>query len=81
MPKEELLISLLKSEQSIAELHQSKSNTIGIEKIKKKINVLRNNLKEIRKKFPKKEKIDEYFREQKKKNETKQEKREKKQEE
>ena len=36
MSKEELLISLLKSEQSIAELRKSKSNSIGIEEIKKK---------------------------------------------
>ena len=35
MSKEELLISLLKSEQSIAELRKSKSNSIGIEEIKK----------------------------------------------
>ena len=33
MSKEELLISLLKSEQGIAELHKSKFNSIGIEKI------------------------------------------------
>ena len=82
MSREELLISLLKSEQSIAQLRKSKSNSIGIEEIKKKINVLRNNfskekIKQIRKKLYKKEKIDKYFREQ----ETKQEKREKKQEE
>ena len=48
--------------------------------------MLRNNfsklfLKEIRKKFHKKEKIDKYFSEQEKKKETKQEEREKKQEE
>ena len=43
MSKEELSISLLKSEQSIAELNKSKSNNIGIEEIKKKFNVLRNN--------------------------------------
>ena len=63
MSKEELLISLLKSEQSIAELRKSKSNSIGIEEIKNKFNVLRNNfskeeIKEIRKHFRKKEKID-----------------------
>ena len=56
MPKKELLTSLLKSEQSITELHKSKSNSIGIEEIKKIINVLRNNfskeiIKEIRKKI------------------------------
>ena len=37
MSKEELLISLLKSEQSIAELRKSKSNSIGIEKILKNL--------------------------------------------
>ena len=83
MSKERLIISFLKSEQSIAELRKSKSNSLGIEQIKKKFNVLRNNFskektKEIRKKFHKKEKIDEYFSEQEKKNETKQEEREKK---
>ena len=61
MSKEELLISLLKSEQSIAELRKSKSNSLGIEQIKKKFNVLRNNfskekIKEIRKKFHEREK-------------------------
>ena len=35
--KEGLLISLLKSEQSIAQLCKSKSNSLGIEEIKKKI--------------------------------------------
>ena len=34
--KEELLISLLKSEQSIAKLRKSKSNSIEMEEIKKK---------------------------------------------
>ena len=58
MSKEELLISLLKSEQSIAELHKSKSNSIGIEEIKNKFDVLRNNfskkeIKEIIKNFHK----------------------------
>ena len=59
MSKEELLISLLKSEQSIAELRKSKSSSIGIEEIKKKFNVLRNDfskekIKEIIKNFIKK---------------------------
>ena len=36
MSKERLLISILKSGQSIAELRKSKSNSIGIEEIKKK---------------------------------------------
>ena len=43
MSKGELLISLLKTEQNIAELRKSKSNSIKIEEIKKKFNVLRNN--------------------------------------
>ena len=37
MSNEELLISLLKTEQSIAELRKSKSNSIGIEEIKKNL--------------------------------------------
>ena len=37
MSKERLLISLLKSKQSIAELRKSKSNSIRIEEIKKKV--------------------------------------------
>ena len=37
MSKKELLISLLKTEQSIAELCHSKSNSIGIEEIKKNL--------------------------------------------
>ena len=61
MSKEKLLISLLKSEQSIAELRKSKSNSIWIEEIKERFNVLRNNfskekIKEIRKKIYKKRK-------------------------
>ena len=66
MSKEELLISLLKSEQSIAEFHKSKSNNAEIEEIKKNFNALRNNfskekIKEIRKKFYEREKIDKYL--------------------
>ena len=34
MSKEELLITLLKSEQSTAEIRKSKSNSIGMEEIK-----------------------------------------------
>ena len=74
MSKEELSISLLKSEQSIAELCKSKSNSIGIEEIQKNFDVLRNDfskekIKEIRKKFYEKEKIDKYISEQEKKTE------------
>ena len=43
MSREELLIALFKSEQSIAEFCKSKSNNAGIEEIKKEFNVLRNN--------------------------------------
>ena len=42
MSKEVLLISLLKSEQSIAELHKSKFNNAKIEETKKNFNALRN---------------------------------------
>ena len=72
MSREELLISLLKSEQSVAELRISKSNSAEIEGIKKNFNVLRNNfskekIKEIRKKIYEREKIDKYFKELEKK--------------
>ena len=64
MLKEELLISLLKSEQSIAELCKSKDNNGEIKEIKEKFNVLRNRfseeeIKKIRKKFHFREEIDE----------------------
>ena len=69
--KEGLLIFLLKSGQTIAELLKSKSNGTGIEQIKNKFNVLRNNLskeeKKIRKNFYKKEKIDHHLKELEKK--------------
>ena len=42
MSKEELLIALLKSEQSPAELYKSKSNNAEIEETKKFFNELRN---------------------------------------
>ena len=45
MSKEELLIFLLKSEQSIAELCKSKSNNAEIEETKQIFNTLRNNRK------------------------------------
>ena len=56
MSKEGLLISLLKSEQSIAELRKSKDNNAEIKEIKEKFNVLRNRfskeeIKKIRKNF------------------------------
>ena len=53
---------------SIAELCKSKSDDAEIEKAKKKFNALRNNfskekIKEMRKKFYEREKIDKYFKE------------------
>ena len=62
MSKEELLISLLKSEQSVAGFCKTKSSNAEIEEITKKFNALRNNfskekIKEIRKKFHESEKI------------------------
>ena len=83
MSKEGLLISLLKSGQSIAELHKSSNNNPEIKEIKEKFNVLRNKfskekIKEIRKKFYRKEKINHRLEELEKKNSlTKQEEREK----
>ena len=56
MSKEGLLISLLKSKHSLAELYKSKSNNAEIEETKKIFNELRDKfsrskIKEIRKKF------------------------------
>ena len=61
MLKEELLISLLKSGQSIGEFRKTKSSNAEIEGIKKKFDALRNKfskekIKEIRKKFHEREK-------------------------
>ena len=50
MSKEELLISLLKSEQSIAEFRKSKFNNAEIEEIKKNFNASRNNFSKRRNK-------------------------------
>ena len=76
MSKEGWLISRLKPEQSIAKLCKSKSNSTGIEEIKEKFNVLRNNfskekIKKLEKYFIKRAKIDKYFREQEKKKQNK----------
>ena len=73
MPKEDLLIALLKPECSLAELYKNKSNNAEIEETKKIFNKLRDNfskskIKEIRKKFYGKEKIEQYFKEFEKKN-------------
>ena len=84
MSKEGLLISLLKSEQSIAELCKSKDNDAEIKKIKEKFNVLRNRfskeeIKKIRKNICFREEIDEYLKGlEKESNLTEQEKQEKK---
>ena len=72
MSKERLLIALLKSEQSPAELYKSESNNAEIEETKKIFNALRNNfskekIKKNRKKFRFREGIDEYLKELEKK--------------
>ena len=66
MSKEDLLIALLKSNQSHTELRKSKDNNTEIEKTKKIFNELRNNflkeeIKRIRRKFYVKETIDKYL--------------------
>ena len=84
MSREELLIALLKSKQSIAELCRSKDNNAEIGETKKKFNELRNRfskekIKRIRGKFCYREGIDKYLKELEKKNSlTEQEKGEKK---
>ena len=72
MSREELLISLLKSKQSIAELRRSKDNNAEIEETKKIFNELRNRfskekIKKIRKKIRFREGIDKYLKELEKK--------------
>ena len=62
LSREELLISLLKSKQSIAELRRSKDNNAEIEETKKIFNELRNRfskekIKRIRRKFRYREKL------------------------
>ena len=66
MSKEELLVTLLKSHQSLAELQKRKSNNVKIEETRKVFNELTNRFSkkgiiEIRKVFYEKEKIDKYF--------------------
>ena len=68
MSREELLISLLKSKQSIAELRRSKDNNAEIEETKKYFNKLRNRfskekIKRTRKKFRSRKEIGEYLKE------------------
>ena len=76
MPKEELLIVLLKSNQIITKLCRSKNNNAEIEETKKMFNEQRNNLKnkELKKEFKKirrkvrlRDKIDDYLKELEKK--------------
>ena len=66
MPKEDLLIALLKSNQSHTELRKSKGNNTEIAETKKIFNELRNNfskeeIKKIRRKFCLKEYFKEYL--------------------
>ena len=72
MLKEDLLIALLKSNQSHTELRRSEDNNAEIGETKKIFNELRNNfskeeIKKIRRKFYVKESIDEYLKELKEK--------------
>ena len=73
MSKEGLLISIIKSGQSIAELRKSNNiNNAEIKEIKEKFNALRNKfskkeIEEIRKKFYRKEKADHSLKELEKK--------------
>ena len=84
MWKEDLLIALLKSNQSHAELRRNEDNNAKIKETKKIFNELRNNfskeeIKKIRRKFYFTESIDEYLKELEQKDSlTKQEKQEKK---
>ena len=78
MSKEELLVTLLKSYQSLAELQKRKSNNVKIEETRKVFNELRNRFSkkgiiEIRKVFYEKEKIDKYFKELERENNVKNE--------
>ena len=50
MSREELLISLSKSKQSVAELRKSKDNNVEIEETKKSFNELRNRFSKEKKK-------------------------------
>ena len=82
--KEDLLIALLKSNQSYTELRKSEDNNEEIEETKKIFNELRNNfskeeIKKIRRKFRFRESIDEYLKKLEQLDSlTKQEKQEKK---
>ena len=76
MSKEDLLITLLKPNQSLAELQKSKSNNAKMEETRKSFNELKNRfskkgIKEIRKTFYEKEKIDKYFKKLERENDLK----------
>ena len=78
MSKEELLVTLLKSYQSLVELQKRKSNNVKIEETRKVFNELRNRFSkkgiiEIRKVLYEKEKIDKYFKELERENNVKNE--------
>ena len=83
MSKKDLLIALLKSNQSHTELRKSERNNTKIEETKKIFNELRNNflkeeIKKIRRKFYFTEAVNEYLKELEQKDSlTKQEKQEK----
>ena len=68
MSREDLLIALLKSNQSHAELRRSEDNNAEIKETKKSFNELRNNfskeeIKKIRRKFRFRESTDKYLKE------------------
>ena len=68
MSKEGLLIVLLKSERNLTEIYKSKFDNAEIEETKKYFHELRGKfsrlkINEIRKRFYKKEKIEQYFKE------------------
>ena len=73
MSKEDLLIALLKSNQSHTELQRSEDNNTEIGETKKNFNKVRNNfskeeIKKTRRKFRYMEEIDKYLKEKKGKN-------------
>ena len=73
MSKEDLLIALLKSNQSHTELQRSEDNNTEIGETKKNFNKVRNNfskeeIKKTRRKFCYMEEIDKYLKEKKEKN-------------
>ena len=65
MSKEGLLISILKSGQSIAEPRKSNKNNAEIKEINERFNVLRNNFSKKKKKKEKQKKLEKKFIEKK----------------